>query len=91
MNWMRRNVPAEAARDGLGQHRLAGPGDVLDQQVAAAQQGDQGEADLMVLADDDAFDVGEDPVAGFLDLGHRPLSRALARLVRRGRDGVVSR
>ena len=67
------------------------PGHVLDQEVAAAQQGHQGEADLVVLADDDAFDVGEDLVAGFLDLGHRPLSRALARLVRRGRDGVAFR
>ena len=51
------------------------PGHVLDEQVAAAQQGDQGEADLVVLADDDALDVGEDLVAGFLDLRHRPLSR----------------
>ena len=49
----------------------------------------QGEADLVVLADDDAFDVGEDLVPGFLDLGHRPLSRALARRVRRGRGGVA--
>ena len=44
------------------------PGHVLDQQVAAAQQRDQGEADLVVLADDDALDVGEDLVAGLLDL-----------------------
>ena len=36
------------------------PGHVLDQQVAAAQQRDEREADLVVLADDDALDVGED-------------------------------
>ena len=82
---------AEAPGDGLGEDRLAGPGDVLDQQMAAAQQRDQGEADLMVLADDDAFDIGEDLVAGFLDLAHRPLSRSRALRVApgsgRGRNG----
>ena len=69
---------AEAPGDRLGEDRLAGPGHVLDEEVAAAQQGHQGEADLVVLADDDALDVGEDLVAGLLDLGHRPLSRARA-------------
>ena len=69
---------AEAPRDGLGEHGLAGARHVLDQEVAAAQQGHQGEADLVVLAHDDALDVGEDLVAGFLDLRHRPLSRARA-------------
>ena len=44
------------------------PGHVLDEQVAPAQQGDEGEPDLVVLADDDALDVGEDSVAGLLDL-----------------------
>ena len=67
------------------------PGHVLDQQVAAAQQRDQRQADLVVLADDHALDVGEDLVAGFLDLRHRPLSRAGRRLgatgERRSRDG----
>ena len=51
------------------------PGHVLDEQVAAAQQRDEGEPDLVVLADDHALDVGEDLVPGFLDLRHRPLSR----------------
>ena len=51
------------------------PGHVLDEQVAAAQQRDEREPDLVVLADDDALDVGEDLVPGFLDLRHRPLSR----------------
>ena len=54
------------------------PGTSSMRRWPAAQQRDQGEADLVVLADDDALDVGEDPVAGFLDLGHRPLSRARA-------------
>ena len=36
------------------------PGHVLDQQVAAAEERDEGEADLVVLADDHALDVGED-------------------------------
>ncbi len=84
---------AEAPGDRLGEDRLAGPRDVLDQEVAAAQQRDQGEADLVVLADDDALDVGEDLVAGFLDLAHRPLSQArapgLAPGSGRGRNSVT--
>ena len=81
---------AEAARDGLRQDRLAGPGHVLDQEVTAAQQRDEGEAHLVVLADDDAFDIGEDSIAGFLDLGHRPLSRARASVwMTPGRGGVA--
>ena len=61
---------AEAPGDRSGQHRLAGPGHILDQQVALAQQRHEGEADLVVLADDDALDVGDDAVAGLLDHGH---------------------
>ena len=87
---------AEAAGDRLGEHRLAGARHVLDQEVAAAQQRDEREADLVVLADDDALDVGEDLVAGLLDLGHRPLRRgrpdaagARVRPVRRPVAGVV--
>ena len=59
---------AEAPRDRLGEDGLAGARHVLDQQVAAAQERDEGEADLVVLADDDALDVGEDLVAGLLDV-----------------------
>jgi len=62
---------AETAGDRLGQDRLAGAGHVLDQQVPAAQEGDQREADLVMLADDDALDVGEDLVARLLDVAHR--------------------
>ena len=38
--------------------------------MPAAQQGDQRQADLMVLADDDALDVGEDlvPVSWIFDM-----------------------
>jgi hypothetical protein len=62
---------AEAARDRLRQDRLAGPGNVLDQEVAAAEKGHQRELDLVVLAHDHALDVRDDPVAGLLDLRHR--------------------
>src|SRR5439155_22880983 len=34
---------------------------------------DEGEADLVMLADDDALDVGDDLLARFLDLGHADL------------------
>ena len=61
---------AEAAREGLGQHRLADAGHVLDQQVALAQQRHQRQPHLVVLADDDPLDVGDDLLARFLDLGH---------------------
>jgi hypothetical protein len=39
--------------------------------VAAAQQRDQGEPDLMMLADDHALDVGKDLLSGQLQVGHR--------------------
>ncbi len=58
--------PAERAidrsRDGFGEHRLADAGYVFDQQVALGDQGDQGEADLGVLATHDLLDVGLDLV-----------------------------
>ena len=65
---------AQAAGDGLREDRLAGTRDVLDEEMAAAQQGDERESDLVMLADDDALDVGEDLVPGLLDLRHEPLS-----------------
>ena len=68
---------AQAARDGLGQHGLAGARHVLDEQVALAEQGDEREAHLVVLADDDALDVGDDLLAGFLDGHRRPSSPAV--------------
>jgi hypothetical protein len=36
--------------------------------VTLAEQCDQGEANLVVLANDHAFDVGDDAFARFLDL-----------------------
>ena len=41
----------------LGKHRLADPGDVLDQEVTLGHQADQGQSDLRVLASDDLLDV----------------------------------
>ncbi len=58
----------QAARQRPGEHRLAGARDVLDEQVALAQQRHERQPDLEVLAHDDALDVGRDALAGFLDL-----------------------
>ena len=91
MNWIRRNEQPRLRAIALARTVLPVPGHVLDEQVAAAQQGDEGEADLVVLADDDALDVGEDLVAGLLDLGHRPLSRARASARVTPRSGGVAR
>ena len=68
MNWMRRNEQPRLRAIALARTVLPVPGHVLDQEVAPAQQRDEGEADLVVLADDDALDVGDDLVAGLLDL-----------------------
>ena len=38
----------------MRKRRLAHPGNVLDQQVAASEKAGESEADLSVLADDDA-------------------------------------
>ena len=68
MNWIRRNEQPRLRAIAFASTVLPVPGHVLDEQVAAAQQRHQGEADFVVLADDDALDVGEDLVAGLLDL-----------------------
>ena len=39
VNWIRRTEAVDRAGQGLGQHRLADAGDVLDEQVALGQQG----------------------------------------------------
>ena len=62
---------AQAPRDRLGKHGLAGAGNVLDQQVAAAEQRDEGQPDLVMLADDHVLDVGEDLLSGLLEVRHR--------------------
>jgi hypothetical protein len=43
--------------------------------VAAAQQRDQGQPNLLTLADDDALDVGRDALAGLLNTRHLSLFR----------------
>ena len=71
MNWIRLHVPFDRVGDRLGQRRLAGAGDVVDEQVPLAEQAHQGEGDLVVLALDDLFDVleqGVEPVAEPLGL-----------------------
>ena len=59
---------AEGAGDGLGEGRLAGAGDVLEKDMALAQEGDQRQLDDLALAHDDALDaraeVGSNPVDG---------------------------
>ena len=44
-------------RDGLREDGFPGPGHVLDEDVAAADQGDERQLDLVVLAKDDLLDV----------------------------------
>ena len=79
---------AEAAGDGLREDRLAGAGHVLDQEVAAAEEGDEGEPDLVVLADDDVFDIGEDLLARLLQVRHQaPSGNRKRRLGHRGVAG----
>jgi hypothetical protein len=53
-------LQAEQAREDVGEGGLADAGDVLDEQVAAGEDAGQGEADGMLLAEDDAAGgVGE--------------------------------
>ena len=58
---------ADRARDRLGQDRLADAGDILDQDVTAAKQGDEHEEHLVPLADDDSLDVIADQARDTLD------------------------
>ena len=46
----------------MRQRGLADAGQVFDQQVAARQQAGEGEADLLRLAEDDLFGLGDDGV-----------------------------
>ena len=48
---------ADAPRDGLGQHGLADPGHILDQNMTAAEQGNNNQLDFAALADDDVLDI----------------------------------
>src|SRR5439155_26882448 len=62
---------ADAAADGLGEHRLADTRHILDQDVALAEERDEGHADFAVLADDDALDVRDHALCRLLDVLHR--------------------
>ena len=91
MNWIRRNEQPRLRAIALARTVLPVPGHVLDEEVAAAQQRDEGEPHLVVLADDHALDVGEDPVAGLLDLRHLALPQRrwrARRSLRKGSWGV---
>ena len=87
MNWIRRNEQPRLRAMALARTVLPVPGTSSIEQVPAAQEGHQGQSDFVMLADDDAFDVGQDAVAGFLDLGHRPLSLAPRPTRRAGSQG----
>ncbi len=54
-------LEAEAKGDGkcVGEGRLANSGQVLDQQVAAGEQADEGQADFVFLAEQDGVDLGD--------------------------------
>src|SRR5262245_46605485 len=68
-------VQAERRRQRVGEHGLAHPGDVLDEQVAAREQARDRQPDLAVLTEYDAADLDDD----FLDLlrGHAPVNPSL--------------
>ena len=71
MNWIRLHVPLTEWAIALASDVLPVPGDVVDEQVALAEQAHQGEGDLVALALDDLFDVveqGVEPVAEPLGL-----------------------
>ena len=58
---------ADRARDRLGQDRLADAGDILDEDVTAAEQGDEHEEHLVSLANDYSLDVIADQARDTLD------------------------
>src|SRR2546428_4180461 len=64
---------AEGAGQRLGQHRLAHTGDVFDQEVAPAQEGDHAELDFCLFANQHAADVLD-------DLSTKRLDRAVLHL-----------
>ena len=68
--------PADGQRQRMSQRRLADPGQVLNQQVAATEQGCQGEIDDLILVDDDAVDDVSNPAKIRRQLGGgRPRQR----------------
>ena len=66
VHWMREKVaPSIAAGDRAREDGLRGPGDVLEQHVAAADERGQHELDLLGLAVHDRLDVRKEPVGKF--------------------------
>ena len=62
VHWIRANVDAvDRLRDRARQDRLRRSGHVLEQHVPAGDQRRQDQRDLIVLADDDPFDVRKQP------------------------------
>ncbi len=57
---------ADAARDCLGQHRLADPGHVFDQHMPLAEQRQQDQLDFSMFSDDHALDVARGARNDFL-------------------------
>jgi hypothetical protein len=74
----------EGASQGMRQGRLAHPGDVLEQDMTACQQGRQGEPDHLVLAVEDRLHLG-DQLADAVRRGG--CLRDRCRLGHRARDG----
>ena len=58
--WMRPKLPADRACERAGQGRLAAAGDVVDEDVAAGEQGHGDELDGVTTPTDDALDVVDD-------------------------------
>jgi hypothetical protein len=58
---------AERTCDRFGEHRLADPGDILNEDVTPAKQGYEDEEHLVPLADDDPLDVIADQARDTLD------------------------
>ena len=92
VNWMRWNAAADGAGQRGGQRGLAHAGHVLDQQVAAREEADDGEPDHLGLADQGAADVVLETANDLRRAAHRiPLYRtrhfstARAPLARAGR------
>ena len=60
VNWMRRKLQPERARQRVRQRRLADAGQVFDEQMPARQQAGDGQADGVFFADDDFTDLRDE-------------------------------
>ena len=70
MNCTRAKPAGDGAGEGLGEQRLADAREVLDDEVAAGQQGHDAGSDHLVLAEDHRGDVGFDALGAPRDLAH---------------------